>query len=228
MSADHQKITRRARAAASIAAERRLQQRGRRHRGVRRLAAAQTASAISTATAIHTPRATRSRGHDRPMRARIHSSPIDRDADDGGQLLARHGAGHRAAQARRQHEGDVLTGDDGGERREHVRSTTATAAATRPARGPNAWWTRDEVPPGMSSAQLSMSIARANQPSTAVASTAQTVDGPRTGAATPATKNRPAPSCAIASAAAFHTDTNDRTAGVESTTRHGCGVRSEA
>ena len=80
----------------------------------------------------------------------------------------------------------------------------------------------------MSSAQLSMSMARANQPITAVASTAQSVEGPSTGAATPATKNSPAPSCAMASAAAFHTDTNDSTAGVDSTTRTGCGVRSRA
>ena len=29
----------------------------------------------------------------------------------------------------------------------------------------------------------------------------------------------------MASAAAFHTDTNDSTAGVDSTTRTGCGVR---
>ena len=77
----------------------------------------------------------------------------------------------------------------------------------------------------MSSAQLSMSIARANQPMTAVARTAHTVDGPSTGAATPATKKRPAPSCAMDSAAAFHTDTNDSTAGVDSTTRTGSGVR---
>ena len=106
-----------------------------------------------------------------------------------------------------------------------VRSTTATAAATRPAREPNASCTRDDVPPGMSSAQLSMSMARANQPMTAVASTAHTVCGPSTGAATPATKKRPAPSCAMARAAAFHTDTNDSTAGVDRTTRTGYGVR---
>jgi hypothetical protein len=78
----------------------------------------------------------------------------------------------------------------------------------------------------MSRAQLSMSIARANHPRIAVASTAHTVDGPRTGAATPITKKSPAPSWAIASAAAFHTETNDSTAGVESTTRTGYGVRS--
>ena len=62
-----------------------------------------------------------------------------------------------------------------------VRSTTATAAATRPARGPNAWCTRDEVPPGMSSAQLSMSMARANQPITAVAEHGPQRGGPEHG-----------------------------------------------
>ena len=73
----------------------------------------------------------------------------------------------------------------------------------------------------MSSAQLSMSMARANAASTVAASTNQPAESPSTDRMIPETKNAATPSCAIASAAAFRTDMNGRSAVDDRTTRIG-------
>ena len=76
-------------------------------------------------------------------------------------------------------------------------------------------------PPGMSSAQLSTSMARTNAASSVAASTNHAADSPSAVPVTPAMKNAPMPSWAIASAAAFRTDMNGSSAVDDSTTRIG-------
>ena len=73
----------------------------------------------------------------------------------------------------------------------------------------------------MSSAQLSMSMARATAASTVAARTNQPADSPRAVRAIPAMKNAATPSCAIANAADFRTDMNGWRAVDDRTTRIG-------
>jgi len=107
----------------------------------------------------------------------------------------------------------------------NVRRSVSTAAdPKRVTREPNASCNRPIVPPGMSTAQLSMSIARTKALTIAAATTQRTAASPSSGCVTPAMKNAATPSCAIANAAAFQTDRNDITMGVERTTRTRRGV----
>ena len=70
-----------------------------------------------------------------------------------------------------------------------------TAALASPeARTPKALVTRVMNPPGMSSAQLSTSMARTNAASSVAASTNHAADAPSAAPVTPAMKNAPMPS----------------------------------
>ena len=73
----------------------------------------------------------------------------------------------------------------------------------------------------MSSAQLSMSMARTNAASTVAARTNQTADSPSAGRVTPEMKNAATPSWAIARAAALRTDMNGASVVDDRTTRIG-------
>jgi hypothetical protein len=73
----------------------------------------------------------------------------------------------------------------------------------------------------MSSAQLSMSMARTKAASSVAPNTNQPAESPRADRVTPDRKNAATPSCAIASAAALRTDMNGRSAVEDSTTRIG-------
>ena len=98
---------------------------------------------------------------------------------------------------------------------------SAAAAANRPERAPNAIVTLLTKPPAISSAQLSMSIARMRTASSVAASTNHPAEAPSADHVTPAMKNAATPDCAIASAAAFRTDKNGSSAVDDKTTRMG-------
>ena len=98
------------------------------------------------------------------------------------------------------------------------RSTSTLADARAAAVGPYAASARPARPPGMSRPQLSRSIARTATPSTAAASTAHGAQPPTSDRTMPATNSAPRPSSAIASAVAFHAETNVPKAVADSTT----------
>src|SRR5579862_4647536 len=91
-----------------------------------------------------------------------------------------------------------------------TRSVSRAAAVILAARGPDACFARPTMPPGMNTAHCSMSTARTNAASAQALSTAIGVQSCSTGPATLTTKNAAAPNSANASAAAFHTDMNDK------------------
>jgi hypothetical protein len=98
------------------------------------------------------------------------------------------------------------------------RSTRTTAAVNAAAVGPNAASARPARPPGRSRPQLSRSMVRTIAARAAATATAHGVHAPTSVRTMPATKNAPIPSSAIASAVAFHVETNEPSAVAERTT----------
>ena len=180
----------------------------------------QTVTSVRIPTAIQTPLAIRSDVRSNPIRARSHKSPIS----DAATIVAK-SSGRRKPVSRHPAMAVRVTVEAywpmtmQARAARRSRSTRPAAAAAFAARGPNACWTRATAPPGISSAQLSMSMARTNAPTIAAASTNQAAESPSDDRAMPATKNAATPSCAMASAAAFRTDMKERSAVDERTTR---------
>ena len=163
-------------------------------------------------------------GRSCPMRARSHRTPSSDDRQHAGDLLGGQASRGRPAGDRRHDEVcDMMADEHAGERREHQPlDEHGGGGRAGAARGPNACSARPMSPPGMNSAQLSMSAARASTLSTPAASTTHGAQSPASARARPTTKKAPTPSSAMASAAAFQTDMNDSSAVAERTTRTTC------
>ena len=143
-------------------------------------------------TPIQTPRAIVSgRGRGRCGRGST-AAPIDADREhrrrDPRDAAGRSGASRRwPSPRRRERSGRSTTTASAASRN---RSVSTAAAATAARTRPKAWLTRPTKPPGMNTAQLSMSIARTKAASTTAASTNHPAAGPSTALRDPGDEER--------------------------------------